>query len=364
MDSVTGTRQHRRSQLRSEIGKLNREFVAASSRTHRAAQRAAVRGYAAETRRVQKTIVARYMEQSDSVADNVLHAVGTVLAQADGKWDMTGSCFLFRSDVVALTAAHCVPVEGEPSAVHLPHLGRTLPVERVERHPTADIAILFCIGEDSRRENGFPTIAFWDGLPSGNYGLGEGFFAYGYPSEGPTEVSSDAPFAPPRNMAWLAKTPFGQGVSRFQGSLSSRRSRRSLCATLVRIGSGEVDVSNAAGQRARSAGKRMMRKILITAVCLAALTACHSAAPVPTGSLVTPSASRSTSWPTTSSPVPTVITPPPGAHRSSIVNVFVPPGASLAPEDSTAEGERWELNGTSYSDAVSQEEALLPVVSL
>jgi hypothetical protein len=114
---------------------------------------------------------------------------------------------------------------------------------------------------------------------------------------------------------------------------------------------------------------KMMHKILTTAACLAALTACHSS-PEPTGgawhaggagptrpragSPVTPSARPYTPLPTTSSPVATAITPPPGAHHSSIADVFVPPNASLEPE-------RWDLDGTGYSDAVAQEEALLPV---
>lgn len=53
---------------------------------------------------------------------------------------------------------------------------------------------------------------------------------------------------------------------------------------------------------------------------------------------------------------------PPGAQHSSIANVFVPPNARLEPAEDTAPGaERWDLDGTSYSDAVAQEEALLPV---
>ncbi len=56
------------------------------------------------------------------------------------------------------------------------------------------------------------------------------------------------------------------------------------------------------------------------------------------------------------------MTPPPGAQHSSIANVFVPPNARLEPAEDTAPGgERWDLDGTSYPDAVAQEEALLPV---
>ena len=42
--------------------------------------------------------------------------------------------------------------------------------------------------------------------------------------------------------------------------------------------------------------------------------------------------------------------------------MYVPPNASLEPaEDTTPGAERWDLEGTSFSDAVAQEEALLPV---
>jgi S1-C subfamily serine protease len=125
------------------------------------------------------------------VAENQLDAVGIVVAQVNDEWDAQGSCFLFRSDALALTAAHCVPEALEPFAVQLPHLGTTLPVERIERHPTADIAMLFCTGEDTLTEIGVPTTAFLDGV--GDWRVGEAFYAYGYPTEGPTEDSTQVP---------------------------------------------------------------------------------------------------------------------------------------------------------------------------
>jgi S1-C subfamily serine protease len=126
------------------------------------------------------------------VTENPLDAVGIVLARVNDEWEPQGSCFLFRSDVLALTAAHCVPESLEPFVVNLPHLGgKNLPVERIERHPTADIAMLFCVGEDTRTPQGYPTTAFWDGVKP--HGVGETFHAYGYPTEGPTEDSTQAP---------------------------------------------------------------------------------------------------------------------------------------------------------------------------
>jgi Trypsin-like peptidase domain len=126
-----------------------------------------------------------------TVAENQLDAVGIVVAQVNDEWDAQGSCFLFRSDALALTAAHCVPEALEPFAVQLPHLGTTLPVERIERHPAADIAMLFCTGEDTLTEIGVPTTAFLDGV--GDWKVGEAFYAYGYPTEGPTEDSTQVP---------------------------------------------------------------------------------------------------------------------------------------------------------------------------
>jgi hypothetical protein len=128
----------------------------------------------------------------NSVAENSLDAVGVVRGRVNGEWDMQGSCFLFRSDALALTAAHCVPDALEPFAIHLPHLsGANLPVDRIERHPTADIAMLFCRGEDTLTGTGVPTTAFLDGV--GDWSVGETFYAYGYPTEGPTEDSTQAP---------------------------------------------------------------------------------------------------------------------------------------------------------------------------
>jgi hypothetical protein len=127
----------------------------------------------------------------NTVAENQLDAVGILVAKVNDEWDAQGSCFLFRSDALALTAAHCVPQELEPFAVQLPHLGTTLPVERIERHPTADIAMLFCSAEDTLSEIGVPTTAFLDG--DGNWSVGDTFYAYGYPTEGPTEDSTQAP---------------------------------------------------------------------------------------------------------------------------------------------------------------------------
>ena len=53
------------------------------------------------------------------------------------------------------------------------------------------------------------------------------------------------------------------------------------------------------------------------------------------------------------------ITPPPGAHHSSIADVYLPPSADRDP-DSSSESERWDIP-VGYAQAVAQQEALLPV---
>ena len=109
----------------------------------------------------------------------------------------------------------------------------------------------------------------------------------------------------------------------------------------------------------------MRHKILTTAVCLAALTApvaaCHNTpGQASSPERTVPSVHSYTPWPTTSSPVATAITPPPGAHHSSVANVFVPPTADLDPSSATSRSERWDIP-VSYPQAVAQQEALLPV---
>jgi hypothetical protein len=55
------------------------------------------------------------------------------------------------------------------------------------------------------------------------------------------------------------------------------------------------------------------------------------------------------------------ITPPPGAHHSSVADVYLPPSADLDPSDVTSgQSERYDIP-ISYQQAVAQQEALLPV---
>lgn len=126
-----------------------------------------------------------------------LNATGVVvLSGADGSHSVGGTCFLFRDDTVALTAAHCVP-QGVEVALVFPRLGGVIaPVQEIKRHPTADIAAIFLRGhDDSNRATGYPAHAFWGHV--GNYGLAEDFLSFGFPVEGPL-MGSDLPGPVPR----------------------------------------------------------------------------------------------------------------------------------------------------------------------
>lgn len=119
---------------------------------------------------------------------DVLAFTGVVITAVSGPEndaDLTvgGSCFLFRSDHVVLTASHCVPQDVERPAVILPRVRRTMQIGRIERHPSADVALLFEEGFDETLPLGAPEFAPVDGV--GNVALGEDFIAYGYPIDGP-----------------------------------------------------------------------------------------------------------------------------------------------------------------------------------
>jgi len=114
-----------------------------------------------------------------------LTAVGLVLyTNPDGNEVVGGSCFLYRRDEVALTAAHCIPESALNVRLLFPRLD-AIPtaVLNVERHPTADLAAVYT-NRSELAEPGYPRYAFWNHV--GNYALGEQFFAFGFPVEGPS----------------------------------------------------------------------------------------------------------------------------------------------------------------------------------
>ena len=122
---------------------------------------------------------------------NPLLAVGIVLvADRAGVAVFSGSCFGFRRESTALTAAHCCPVDASETQVLFPGLSPTpRPVVRIERHPTADVAALYFDGSEAVPDvDDYPEHAFWDHVA--NLGLGEEFEAYGFPTDGPAPDSS------------------------------------------------------------------------------------------------------------------------------------------------------------------------------
>jgi hypothetical protein len=120
-----------------------------------------------------------------AMVKNPLSSVAMIyLTDSEGVASYGGSAFLFRRDEIALTAAHCVPRGVVSVGLHFPLIRSThFPVVRIERHPTADLAALF-IGEVDLDGEGYPEYAYWNHL-DGNYSMGEAFYAFGYPIEGP-----------------------------------------------------------------------------------------------------------------------------------------------------------------------------------
>lgn len=113
-----------------------------------------------------------------------LNACGMVMIsrEHDSGSVLSGSCFMFRSNQIVLTAAHCVPENLADVKLVFPRLGVERQVKDIRRNPSADIALLVCDGGDAR-SNGNPTIAFWDSVPPDR--LGEDSIAYGFPALGP-----------------------------------------------------------------------------------------------------------------------------------------------------------------------------------
>lgn len=100
-----------------------------------------------------------------------------------------GSCFIFRDVNTLLTAAHCVDdytSQDIQLAIHV--LGnRLFNVLDVQRHPTADLAVLKVQGVDERSV-GFPKYALFD-----DRGYGAEVEACGFPED--ITIDSSAPTA-------------------------------------------------------------------------------------------------------------------------------------------------------------------------
>lgn len=104
-------------------------------------------------------------------------ATGVVLSRlGDGVPTLCGSCCSYLSRNTFITASHCVPEPIGSLEVFFPYAATTQKVLRVERHPTADVALLFAaaIEEDPWAGDFYTTGP--EGFP-----LGQDFITFGYP---------------------------------------------------------------------------------------------------------------------------------------------------------------------------------------
>jgi hypothetical protein len=104
--------------------------------------------------------------------------------------DFLGSCAAFRRPHVVLAASHCVP-HNVSLAVWFPNRSEHRAVRRVERHPTADLAVLICETQMNDEVTHIPHNAFWEPARSHTLTLGRDFMAHGYPPEAPWENPDD-----------------------------------------------------------------------------------------------------------------------------------------------------------------------------
>jgi hypothetical protein len=117
-------------------------------------------------------------DQQGKMTFDPLAATGLVLAGSSHDGSFRGTCFLFRQSTHAVTAWHVVMgLLPEQITIVLP---RTLPLEThsvadLQRCPGTDLALIVLKGGGSNAE------PFWDFV--GNYELGEGLMAYGYPED-------------------------------------------------------------------------------------------------------------------------------------------------------------------------------------
>jgi hypothetical protein len=98
-----------------------------------------------------------------------------------------GSCFAFRKRDVLLTAAHCVPAGFEVHVWFNSPTRKRLERATVNRHPTADLAVLQI--EAPKEEPFFAKHVL--GPAKHEVRLGGDFLAFGYPVDGPSDLSED-----------------------------------------------------------------------------------------------------------------------------------------------------------------------------
>jgi len=115
-------------------------------------------------------------------------AVAIVRAGEGSERSVTGSAAAFGGRAVALTASHCVPDDMTGLSLHFPWRQEFRIVTDVDRHPTADLAILHTRLDqhDERRTDADAFSSIEDDLERG----GE-FRALGFPVEGPADAPGE-----------------------------------------------------------------------------------------------------------------------------------------------------------------------------
>src|SRR5437764_10098258 len=114
---------------------------------------------------------------------NPLAATGLLFESPEAEPSIfRGTCFAFRRSTHLLTPRHCVSGAQHPLAVFMTHPGTWRAVQKVETHPTADVAILVVEERDGESFRSFVS----------NYTVGEDFIAYGFPEN----VIGDDPWLP------------------------------------------------------------------------------------------------------------------------------------------------------------------------
>lgn len=99
--------------------------------------------------------------------------------------NILGTCAAFRQPHIALTAAHILAGVRKRTALRLeyPRRGVVRRLAEMRIHDSADLAILESPPDEEDDLQGYPPGAFSNFV--GNWGLGEDFYAYGFPVEGP-----------------------------------------------------------------------------------------------------------------------------------------------------------------------------------
>jgi len=103
------------------------------------------------------------------------HATAIVIGGSPDNVEFLGTAFALRRGQFFLTALHCVGSRESIGLLLPAQESRVFPVKVIHRHPSADLAVLD-LGRD------FEAVTpFWTAVD--NLGLGEEFFAFGYPED-------------------------------------------------------------------------------------------------------------------------------------------------------------------------------------